>query len=70
MAFIVSVFTAVVVAASPAATTFKTLVKFDLTNDSDPYGGLVQGIDGNFYGTTYNGGADSSRYGVQNHTQG
>jgi uncharacterized repeat protein (TIGR03803 family) len=59
-ACIVSVFTAVVVAASPAATTFKTLVKFDLTNGSDPYGGLVQGIDGNFYGTTYNGGADSS----------
>jgi uncharacterized repeat protein (TIGR03803 family) len=25
---------------------------------TDPYGGLVEGTDGNFYGTTYNGGAN------------
>ena len=27
---------------------------------SSPYAGLIQGVDGNFYGTTYNGGAQGS----------
>lgn len=30
------------------------------TDGADPWGGLVLGSDGNFYGTTYNGGANSA----------
>jgi uncharacterized repeat protein (TIGR03803 family) len=41
---------------SPAQT-FKTLVSFNGTNGVLPESSLVQGIDGNVYGTTYNGGA-------------
>jgi uncharacterized repeat protein (TIGR03803 family) len=33
--------------------TFETLVNFDETNGDHPYAALVQGTDGNFYGTTY-----------------
>jgi uncharacterized repeat protein (TIGR03803 family) len=33
-----------------------TLVLFEGTNGGHPFGGLVQGSDGNFYGTTYWGG--------------
>jgi uncharacterized repeat protein (TIGR03803 family) len=43
--------------AAPAQT-YTTLASFDLTDGADPeYGPLVQGFDGNFYGTTYDGGA-------------
>ena len=42
------------------AQTFTTLVNFDMTNGADPGTSLVQGTDGNFYGTTYYGGANSS----------
>jgi uncharacterized repeat protein (TIGR03803 family) len=38
------------------ARTFKTLAKFDGTNGTGPMAALVQGRDGNFYGTTYGGG--------------
>jgi uncharacterized repeat protein (TIGR03803 family) len=38
------------------AQTFTTLVTFNITNGSFPYGTLVQGLDGNLYGTTANGG--------------
>jgi uncharacterized repeat protein (TIGR03803 family) len=39
-----------------------TLHSFNLTNGSGPGGGLVQGSDGDFYGTTFQGGA--SNYGT------
>jgi uncharacterized repeat protein (TIGR03803 family) len=36
------------------------LHSFDLTDGMNPHAGLVQGTDGNFYGTTLNGGTASS----------
>jgi uncharacterized repeat protein (TIGR03803 family) len=36
--------------------TLTALVRFNVANGSHPYAGLVQGSDGNFYGTTYLGG--------------
>lgn len=42
------------------AQTFKTLANFNGTNGDFPqYGSLLQGFDGNFYGTTYEGGVGS-----------
>src|SRR5271163_946397 len=39
------------------AQTFTTLVEFDQSNGANPrFGTLVQGVDGNFYGSTYFGG--------------
>ncbi len=38
--------------------TLTTLHVFDGTDGANPYGGLVQGTDGNFYGTAVNGGAN------------
>jgi uncharacterized repeat protein (TIGR03803 family) len=40
-----------------AAQTLKPLVSFNGTNGASPYAGLVQGANGNFYGTTASGGA-------------
>ena len=41
--------------------TLTTLYTFPaLSSNSSPSAGLVQGLDGNFYGTTYGGGANSS----------
>jgi uncharacterized repeat protein (TIGR03803 family) len=34
-----------------------TLYQFDFTHGAQPYAGLAQGTDRNFYGTTYSGGA-------------
>src|ERR1035437_8345063 len=39
---------------------FTNLVSFAGTNGSLPCGGLMQGADGSFYGTTYSGGASNS----------
>lgn len=36
---------------------FTTLATFHFTNGASPYSGLTLGLDGNFYGTTYNGGS-------------
>src|SRR6202049_1563829 len=42
------------------AQTFKTLASFNGTNGNCPqYGSLLQGFDGNFYGTTYEGGVST-----------
>jgi uncharacterized repeat protein (TIGR03803 family) len=37
--------------------TLTTLHSFDDTDGQEPFGKLIQGSDGNFYGTTYSGGA-------------
>ncbi|HTY88000.1 MAG TPA: choice-of-anchor tandem repeat GloVer-containing protein [Candidatus Acidoferrum sp.] len=44
--------------------TFTTLVSFAITNGADPRAGLVQGMDGNLYGTTSVGGVYSNVLGV------
>lgn len=49
---------AATVIATPAQT-YKVVFSFDLTNGSDPYSPLVQGRDGNFYGTTSAGGTQN-----------
>lgn len=45
-------------AISSSAQTFTTVLSFDNTDGANPESGLVQGLDGNLYGTTPNGGAD------------
>jgi uncharacterized repeat protein (TIGR03803 family) len=37
----------------------KVTILYYFPNGSVPYAGLTQGLDGNFYGTTYNGGTNS-----------
>jgi uncharacterized repeat protein (TIGR03803 family) len=39
---------------------FTILASFDSTTGANPQAGLVQGADGNFYGTTYGGGSHGS----------
>ena len=55
MGCFVSLFCLAAAILSPAQTTFTTLVNFDGAG-LIPYGGLIQGTDGNFYGTTFLGG--------------
>jgi uncharacterized repeat protein (TIGR03803 family) len=61
---LVCVFCAVAAIGS-SAQTFKTLVSFNGTDGQNPaLGSLVQGLDGNFYGTTFFGGANGDYVGT------
>src|ERR1700688_4990309 len=58
-AYAVLLFCAATAIALPAQT-FTTIVNFDGTNGSSPlYGSLVQGFDGDPYGTTSGGGVNN-----------
>src|ERR1700680_1097631 len=49
----------VALAASSTGQTLTTLVSFGGPNGGYPVGSLIQGTDGNFYGTSANGGTNS-----------
>jgi len=62
VAIIIIIFCVTTAVTSPAQSTFATLANFDSTNGANPEFpmSLVQGTDGNFYGTTELGGAIGS----------
>jgi uncharacterized repeat protein (TIGR03803 family) len=60
VACIAFLFCAATAMLSLAQDTLTTLVNFDGRNGSWPYMVLTQGADGNFYGTTYEGGANET----------
>ncbi|MGH9316813.1 MAG: choice-of-anchor tandem repeat GloVer-containing protein, partial [Thermoanaerobaculia bacterium] len=51
-------------------TTFTTLHSFAGSDGATPYAGLIQGTDGNLYGTTYRGGANNDGTIFKIHTDG
>jgi uncharacterized repeat protein (TIGR03803 family) len=55
-----TVFLFCIITALASAQTFHTLHSFKGTEGANPYAGLVQGTDGNLYGTTIDGGAYGS----------
>jgi uncharacterized repeat protein (TIGR03803 family) len=59
LACAIFLFCAAAAIAAPAQT-FTTLVNFDATDGDQPLSPLVQGTDGNFYGTTVAGGANNN----------
>jgi uncharacterized repeat protein (TIGR03803 family) len=52
-------FCAATVIASPAQTLYSFCSQQHCSDGSEPFGGLVQGTDRSFYGTTYQGGSDN-----------
>jgi uncharacterized repeat protein (TIGR03803 family) len=61
--FLIAFLFCIAAVVSASAQTFVILHQFDGTDGSDPTPSLVQGFDGDFYGTTYNG-AGSNYYGT------
>jgi len=55
---LVLIFICVITDTTSSAQTFHTILSFDKPNGLDPVGPLVLVKDGNFYGTTLNGGTD------------
>jgi uncharacterized repeat protein (TIGR03803 family) len=55
-AFLLCLATAIVAPAQK----FTTITSFNGTNGADPYSAMVQGFNGNYYGTTLTGGANNS----------